>query len=168
MAELLSYTDKYGIFLMIFLLGMCFGYFITLSMRFTEIALDIWKDGARDCVPFMVPPFGGPIKLISFSIAVGLTYYDSLTRGSDTYIFGIAAFLVGFAMIYNVVSDKKRINRWLPALYQRLNIRRGQLKTFGQPDQSEKLAKFIERMETHYPHLATNKPKLRMKGPFSK
>ncbi len=167
MADLLSYTDRYGIFLVIFLLGMCFGYFITLSMRLTEIALDIWKDGARDCVPFMVSPFGGPLKLISFSTAVGLTYYDSLTRGSDTYIFGIASFLVGFAMIYNVVSDKKRTERWLPTLYQRLTVRRGQLKTFGQTDQSDKLAEFIKRMEAHYPHLTVNKPKPRMKGPFS-
>jgi hypothetical protein len=167
MAELLSYTDEYGIFLVIFLLGNCFGYFITLSIRFTEIAVEVWKDGARDCVPFMVPPFGGPIKLASFATALGLTYYDSLSRGSDTYIFGIAAFLIGFAMIYNFVGDEKKKDRWLPSLYARLTVRRGQLKTFGQPGQSEKLAEFIERMETQYPHLAANKPKPRMKGPFS-
>lgn len=166
MDELIRYAEAYGVFAAIFISGGAFGYGVSLNMRVTEIALDLWREGAHDCLPFLTPPWGGPMKFTCILIAFGLTYSDAQARGGDAWLYGVAAFLIGFASIYGWIGDKAKTDRWLPGMYDRMKIRRGQLKTIGQMDKSSALETLIEKFEERYPEFRAPTPHPPMKGPF--
>ncbi|HAT34272.1 MAG TPA: hypothetical protein DCS82_01030 [Rhodospirillaceae bacterium] len=166
MDEMFRYIDLYGTFFVIFIAGGGFGYGVSQSIRVTEIALDLWRDGARDCIPFLTPPWSGPMKFICFLTAAGFTYSDAQTRGTDAWLYGVTSFLIGFAAIYGWIGDKEKTDRWLPGMHARMKIRRGQLKTLGQRDKSDALETLIEKFEERYPQFRAPEPKQPMKGPF--
>lgn len=166
MEDLARYTEAYGVFVAIFLVGGAFGYAVSLNMRVTEIALDLWPEGARDCLPFLTPPWGGPLKFVCVAIAFGLTFSEAQTRGGDAWLYGVTAFLIGFAAIYGWIGDKEKTERWLPGMHERMKIRRGQLKTIGQIDKATALETLIKKFEENHPQFRAPEPKPRMKGPF--
>ncbi|MDA0656067.1 MAG: hypothetical protein O2912_06650 [Proteobacteria bacterium] len=161
----LQAAQEYWAFLVIFLLGLGFGYHVSIQVRCTEIAMELWPEHGRDCLVFMVPAMGGPIKFGSAIIAAGLTLNDSHTRGPESYLLGIAAFAMSFAWMHARYGNPDKTERILPGIHARLKLRRGQLKSFGQPGKSEIVEDFIARLEQHYPYLAV-KTTPRMRGPF--
>jgi hypothetical protein len=162
----LEAAQEYWAFLVIFILGLGFGYHVSVQVRCTEIAIERWPEHGHDCLVYMVPPMSGPIKFGSAIIAALLTLHDSHTRGPESYLLGIAAFAMSFAWMHARYGNPDKTERVLPGIHARLKLRRGQLKNFGQRGKSEMVEDFIARLEQHYPYLETNTTP-RMRGPFS-
>jgi hypothetical protein len=151
--DVLKFLETYGIYVVILGLGGVFGYFLSLGIRYSEIALDVWREGARDCAPFMAHPLSLPAKIITIAAGLILTLKSVTDFGNEAYLFGLTAFAIGTATVHNFVGNKDKVDRLLPGIHRRLKLRRGQLRTAGQRDKSDAVATFLEKLEDRYPKL---------------
>ena len=166
MTEIETYLVSYWAFLLVFSAGCTFGYVIANNIRVTEIALELWQDGARDCVPFLTPPWNGPLKFCSILLAFWITYAESKSLGTETWLYGVTCFLIGFATIYGWVGDRSKTNRWLPGMHSRLVLRYGQLKTMGERQKADALKVLEAKFVARYPKYRSYSLDKNASGPF--
>ena len=167
MEEIEILLQSYGVFLLVFSAGCAYGYAIANSMRVTEIALDLWRDGARDCIPFLTPPWNGPLKIICFLLAFILIYNEAASQGSETWLYGVTSFLIGFAAMYGWIGDRSKTEFWLPGMHSRMMLRSGQLKNMGEINKSEALKTLTHKFVKRYPRYQTSNENDSMPGPFN-
>ena len=166
MEEIEKYLEFYWAFLFVFSAGCAFGYVIANNIRVTEIALDLWQDGARECVPFLTPPWNGPLKFFCILLAFWITYAEAQSLGSESWLYGVTSFLIGFAAIYGWVGDSAKTDRWLPGMHSRLVLRYGQLKTMGQPQKADALKTLETKFIARYPQYRRHALNKNAFGPF--
>ena len=166
MEEIEKYLELYWAFLLVFSAGCAFGYVIANNMRVTEIALDLWQGGGKDCVPFLTPPWTGPAKFFCILLAFWITYAEAQSSGSESWLYGVTSFLIGFAAIYGWVGDRTNTDRWLPGMHSRLVLRYGQLKTMGQRQKADALKILETRFVTRYPQYRRHDLSKNTSGPF--
>ncbi len=166
MEEIEKYLESYWAFLSVFSAGCAFGYAIANNMRVTEIALDLWQGGGRDCVPFLTPPWNGPLKYCSIFLAFWIIHSESQSLGTETWLYGVTCFLIGFAAIYGWIGDRSKTDRWLPGMHSRLVLRYGQLKNMGQRQKADNLKILETKFVARYPQYRRYALNKNVPGPF--